>query len=208
MENPCRTPTKKIKKAAYALFHLSNCAPSHISRQVYYSLVESSLRHGITAYGTSTYCKNLQKTQTRLLKILYKHQEKSIIQNQIFNANNQYTNIRTEQNNTKKRENSNNTKSLNGKLNILSVKNIYKITIINEFYGNTQFLHPISHEYRTRRRTEGRFQIPAFRTNYGKNSLAVTLPTITNEMPTNLLNIHNIFNKKKTLKKYFLKIQQ
>lgn len=64
---------KKLRKTAYSLFHLSNCSPFDVLKQAYFSLTESYMRHGITAWGSSTYCKSLQQTQNQILKILLKN---------------------------------------------------------------------------------------------------------------------------------------
>lgn len=89
-------------------------------------------------------------------------------------------------------------------MNILKIKGIYKTTIVNEFYGNSNFLNQINHEQNTRRRLQGRYKIPSFRNHYGKYSLAVDLPKTFNQMPTQLLNIKNKIGRKKLIKKYFL----
>lgn len=170
----------KLRSTAYALYHLSNCSPTNILRQVYFSLGESYLRHGITAWGTATFCRDLQGTQNRLIKLLYKNnQQTTTLQNQ--NINNIYK-----------------------ELNIMNVKNIYKSTIINEFYNDTDLLKPIQHQQNTRRKAQGRYQIPRFKNNYGKNTLAVTLPTTINSIPTDLLKITNKYNKNLKIKKYLI----
>lgn len=53
---------KKLRKTAYTLYHLSNCATYSVLRQAYFSLAESYIRHGITAWGSAKYSKTLQKT--------------------------------------------------------------------------------------------------------------------------------------------------
>lgn len=93
----------KLRKSSYMLYHLSNCAPYSVLRQAYFSLAESYLRHGITAWGSATYCNTLQKSQNQILKILKKsqhyHQNRSDSNNYIQNHNNVRTsNIR--ENNT------------------------------------------------------------------------------------------------------------
>lgn len=174
---------------------------------MYYSLVESCLRHGVTAFGTSKQYKNLQKTQTRILKILHRHDQKTLTQNQIFqnNAHTTQPNVnhtkKQKQNNQKK---ANNTNTLNKTLNILNIRNIFKITTLTEFYKHPTLLQKINHRHNTRRRTQSRFQTPAFRTDYGKSSLARTLPTIMNEMPIELLNIEIKSRRKKLIKNYLL----
>lgn len=58
---------KKLRRASYVLYHLNNCAPLEVTKQAYFSLVESYIRHGITAFGNATFCNILQKTQNRLV---------------------------------------------------------------------------------------------------------------------------------------------
>lgn len=190
----------KLRKSAFALYHLSNCAPYNVLRQAYFSLSESYLRHGITAWGTATYCKSLQRAQDRILKLLYKSQHKT--QKNPY-TNNTQSNKNT--NNVNKQLLSNSTE-LCKELKIMSIENIYKTTIINEFCNNTNLLQHLNHEQNTRRRTQGRFHIPSFRNNYGKNSLVVTLPTTLNQLPTNILRIRNKTNRKNILKKLLLNL--
>lgn len=196
---------KKLRRSSYALYHLGNCAPYSVLRQAYFSLAESYLRHGITAWGTATYCKALQLTQTRLLKLLNKNQHKNPQQNTVYASNN---NMQTQQQggnaDSSSKHRSTKTLQLNKDLQILSINNIYKTTIINEFYNNTNILQQLNHEQNTRNRTQGRYKIPRYRTNYGKHSLAVTLPTSLNQLPTQLLDRTNKLSRKKLLKKYLL----
>ena len=60
----------EIRRASYALRNLRYCSTDVVMKVVYHSLVESHLRFGITAWGTSTHCSRLQKSQSRLLKLL------------------------------------------------------------------------------------------------------------------------------------------
>lgn len=57
---------KKLRKTAYAMYRLSNCAPFHIRRQVYFSIAESYMRHGIITWGMQ-----LIAEYYKLLKITY-----------------------------------------------------------------------------------------------------------------------------------------
>lgn len=173
----------KLRKTAYALYHLSNCTPPKIPRQVYFSLAESYLRHGITAWGTSTFCRNLQSTQDRLINLLHKHNLRT-------------TNI----------HNQNTTNNKYKDLNILNIQNLYKTTIMNEF-NNNEFLKPIQHQQNTRRKAQGRYQIPSYKNDYGKKTLAVTLPTTLNTIPTELLNNTNKMSRKVKIKKFLINSQ-
>ena len=55
------------------LYHLSYCSTNDILRQTYYSLVETYIRHGVTAWGSSTHCRILQNTQNQILKNILKN---------------------------------------------------------------------------------------------------------------------------------------
>ena len=70
---------KKLRKASYALFHLRNCSNMNILKMVYHSLAESHLRYGITAWGTSSQCKQLQRTQNRLTRLLTNDTRRKIL---------------------------------------------------------------------------------------------------------------------------------
>lgn len=190
---------KKLRKASYALYHLSNCSPYNVLKQAYFSLVESVLRHGVTAWGSATYCKKLQHTQNRLIKILYKNQHYTKYSNQnILNdtAQNNIKNINHQQPN----QNIN----LYTELKILNINGIYKTTITNEFYNNQHYLKQIEHDQNTRMRAQGRYQVPSYKNDYGKYSLAVTLPTTFNQLPTTLHNLTNKASRTKLVKNHFM----
>ena len=61
---------KKLRKTSFALYHWKNCSNTGVLKQVYFSLAESYIRFGITAWGTSTHCKQLEKSQKRLIKLI------------------------------------------------------------------------------------------------------------------------------------------
>lgn len=194
---------KKLRQTSYALYHLGNCSPYKVLRQAYFSLAESYLRHGITAWGTATYCRELQTAQDRILKRLSQNQHKFQTQHQ--NSRNIHNCNATDQ----QQANNNNFKltkntQLHKHLQILNIKNIYKTTIINEFYNDINILKPINHNKNTRNAAQGRFQIPRFCNNYGKHSLDVILPTTFNNLPKDLTSITNKLSRKKLIKNHFL----
>ncbi|XP_065370974.1 homeobox protein 2-like [Calliphora vicina] len=85
---------KKLRKSAYMMYNLSNCATYSVLRQAYFSMVESYIRHGIAAWGSATHCRLLQSTQDRILKILKNnHRFSQKNQNNISNNNNHNSNI-------------------------------------------------------------------------------------------------------------------
>ena len=98
-------------------------------------------------------------------------------------ANNTYVNTNIKQHLT-----NNNVTNVATKLEVLNVKSIFDITLINEFFNDARYLKPIEHIYNTRRRAEGRYMVESFKNNYGKNSLNVVLPSIINKIPIAILN--------------------
>ncbi|XP_075150930.1 uncharacterized protein LOC142225039 [Haematobia irritans] len=184
---------KKLRKALYILYHLNNSAPLAVTKQAYFALVESQLRHGITSFGSSSHCKILQLTQNRLLKMLMKNRtnDHNIITNNNDDISQQITNPRQ------------NVTIFAQQHSILSVSNLYKNTILNEFHGDS-ILKPISHIHNTRRRVEGRFYVPQHNNKYGKRSLNVQLPMIFNSMPLEALNSGNRHKRKKLIKRQLL----
>ena len=55
-------------------------------------------------------------------------------------------------------------------LHILNVKSIFYTTLATDFINNNNFLEEIDHNYNTRRRAQGRFKVPRFYNEYGRNS--------------------------------------
>lgn len=93
------------------------------------------------------------------------------------------------------------------KLEVLNIRSLYQITLINEFYKDSRFLKPLDHAHNTRQRAKGRYKVERHTNNYGKNSLHTTLPNVFNKVPTELLNIKNPYKRKFLLKKYFINTQ-
>ena len=156
----------KLRKTSYMLNHLRYCCNKNVLSKVYFALGESHIRYGITAWGTSRKCNQLQKSQNKLLKIL----KKAHIENKYLNVN-----------------------------------QIFKMSIINEYYNATVYKQTINHIYGTRRAKEGRFKMAQFLNRYGKFALPSLVPTLLNELPTYLLNIANVYARKKALKEFFIK---
>ncbi|KAM7352639.1 uncharacterized protein ACRADG_006262 [Cochliomyia hominivorax] len=179
---------KKLRKTAYTLFHLSYCANYNVLRQAYFSLAESYLRHGVTAWGSAKYSKSLQKSQNAIVKILWKN----------YHATTSYG-IST--------NNNSNYRAIFKELNILNVKSIYSTTIVNEFFGDNRFLRIINHPYQTRRRVQNRYQTDRFLNEFGRSTLGVTLPSILNNLPNEILNVKNNFKRKKLIKNFFINSQ-
>lgn len=211
---------KKLRKTAYTLYHLSNCSTYCVLRQAYFSLAESYIRHGITAWGSAKYSKTLQTTQNQLIKILWKNYRKSphIIsenENIIYtlqtqnNANNNLNNINNvlQNNIPTNNHNANKYNTIYKELELLNVNSIYNTTKANDFFGHTRFLHNIDHPYNTRRRAQRRFKVDTFANEFGRSTLPVSLPKILNKLPVDVLNTTNTHRRKKLIKNFFISSQ-
>lgn len=89
-------------------------------------------------------------------------------------------------------------------LQVLSVKNIYYATLAKEFYNDGRYIKPIEHTHNTRRRAQGRFKVERFTNEYGRSSLPVTLPTILNKIPTEIISITHENKRNKLIKEYLM----
>lgn len=195
----------KLRSTSYILYHLNNCAPLSITKQVYFTLGESHIRHGITAFGTSSHIKIIQKTQKRLIKTLMRnksHKENSNILNTITHRNTQYTQNQNQHYEFSPEMVSNFLKQHN----ILNVTNLYKSVIMNEF-DDINLLKPINHTYNTRRKSKSLFKTPKIRTKYGKNALNYQLPNTWNAMPSDIITITSQKKRKKEIKRVLIASQ-
>lgn len=84
------------------------------------------------------------------------------------------------------------------------VKQIYEMSAALEYYDDQTFRTPISHQFETRRRAEGLYQLPPIINEYGKRQLRYTVPKIFNNLPHQLRHITQVNERKRKLKKYFL----
>lgn len=173
---------KRLRKAVYALHHLSMYTNFNVLKQVYFSLVESILRYGILAWGNTTpsYLQELQKIQNRVVKILIKAK----------NGINSEPNA--DQHTTYKQ------------LGLLNIKQLFKLNILEEYYNNQPYKRPIEHQFNTRRRAQGFLQTSRFNNSYGRQQLSVIIPQIFNQVPRELLNISSDGLRKKLLRNHLL----
>lgn len=70
---------KKLRKTLYYLYYLKYKSNNFVMKQTYFSLAESYLRFGITAWGKSTHCKTLEKMQRKILKFLTEEDRREIL---------------------------------------------------------------------------------------------------------------------------------
>lgn len=151
----------KIRKISYAMYHLKDKCNLTTLKTVYHALAESQLRFGITAWGHSTHCKQLQICNNRLLTTIK-------LKDQVH-----------------------------------SIETLYKMTMINTFYEDKQFLKKIDHDIKTRRKMNEKYQTHRCINIFDECTLRNQLPKIFNELPKELINIKDINKRKRQIKIYF-----
>lgn len=159
----------KLRKSAYILNHLKYCCNKEVLLNVYYALVDSHLRYGITAWGSSRKCSQLERTQHRILKILKRAKIEKAVP---------------------------------------TVKSLYEMSIINNFFNHKAYRVPINHSHATRRREEGRFQTMKFLNTYGKYTLPCLVPRLLNKLPVDVIQTTKVDERKRKLKIFYLNAQK
>lgn len=91
------------------------------------------------------------------------------------------------------------------KNNILSIKKLYKMTMINTYYNSRKdYLKKINHNHHTRQKTSGKFETPIIKNSKHQQTLENVIPHLFNELPEDLTNIKDPNKRKTLLKKFFL----
>lgn len=165
----------KLRQSTYALFHLSNVCTAEVLRQCYFGLVESHLRHGILAWGNAPQTQSLQQIQTRIHKIIHR--------------------VKTGQHYDRQQ--------ISSKTKLLNIEQLHKMEVISRFWNDNTYKIPVQHNFNTRRRQQGRYNIPRHWNEYGRRRYEVAVPKIFNELPSEFRNLSKPLLLKKA-KQYFL----
>ena len=160
----------KLSKAAGMIYKLKGIAPISVIKMVYYSIVDSHLRYGITSYGSasSTALDRLISIQNKIIK--YMKNSNETISHAYF------------------------------RLKILNIHSLYKYEIIKLVYKMRcnvipkvfkDFVHIPQHRYGTRSRIEGNYEIPQPNTERDKTSIKYQGSISWNSLPADLKNCNN-----------------
>ena len=155
----------KLSKAAGMIYKLKPVAPKSVLKMVYYSIVDSHLRYGITAYGSanSTSLERLNGIHNKIIKYMKDSNETN---SQAYSS-----------------------------LGILNIPNLYKYEIIKLVFNMRNgvtpnafknFINCIDHKYGTRSRNIGNYNIPQPNTQRDKTSIKYQGATIWNTLPVDL----------------------
>lgn len=168
----------KLRKSLFAFKRLSLMVQKDVQRLVYFSLVESTLRYGIMAWGGTADChiSKLIKIQNRFIKIIALNTQQEFLET------------------TEKYK----------WLFILKVTQVYKMVLLSNYYNCNEYREEISHPKNTRRKKDRKVVERRFINSYGKQELRVEIPKILNELPNNIRWILNKNIMKKEVKKFLI----
>ena len=139
MAQPYRQLCTKLSKAAGIIYKLKRVAPKAVINMVYYSIVDSHLRYGITTWGSAK-STALERLKSIHVKIISYMKDRNETIDQAYSS-----------------------------LKILSIDNLYKFEVNKLVYQMQQgciphafenFIHKSNHTYGTRSRCMGNIDIP------------------------------------------------
>ena len=160
----------KLSKAAGMIYKLKRVAPKSVVKMVYYSIVDSHIRYGITSYGSaeSTALDRLVAIHTKIIKYM-KDPNESIPQ------------------------------ALSN-MGILSIPTLYKFEIIKQVYNIRNgtapnvfknYIHILNHTHGTRSRILENYNIPQPNTERDKKSIKYQGAISWNSLPAELKTCSN-----------------
>ena len=176
----------KLSKAAGMIYKLKRVAPKSVIKMVYYSIVDSHIRYGITSYGSakSTALDRLVAIHTKIIKYMKDSNE---------SLSHAFSN-----------------------LGILSIPNLYKFEVIKLVYNIRNgasptafkdFIHILNHSHGTRSRIMGNYNIPQPNTERDKTSIKYQGAISWNSLPTELKTCSNKIKFLESLKLHLLQSQ-
>ena len=170
-----------LSRNFYLFYNIRNLIPHRLKRQLYFSLVYSRIQYGIEIYGTCQkgLIDKIQILQNKLLKTLYKLPYVT------------------------------DTNKLHTRLNILKVKDIYKINVLKFVYesiNHTSIEQFHNHyEYQSNRnnanlRNRNLLYPQTSNNKFGESTLKFQGTQLWNSLPVNLRFINSFYSFKKALR--------
>ena len=171
---------KRLRQMMPSLYRLKGILNTKIKRNLYFAWVESILRYGIEIYGQATESQldRVQKTQNKIIKILFKEKDNASTE-EIFTKN-----------------------------NILKIRQLRNSVIIYNNYFSPNFKQVSQHKSERFRPSTYKYNVPFAPNEYGKRIRNVVIPNLFNKLPNKMFNINSISRLKKELKLYLLDTQR
>jgi hypothetical protein len=171
------TLCKKMRSCAFQLYNLKYILPFSLLRSVYIALTESIITYGILAWGnaTKTHIQQITLLQTKILRRMIPDDKREVI------------------------------KSVAGIYEfcrVLPVNLIYEFRLYLQFYFTDTFRNLEDPKINTRARSKGIFQIPKHNNKHGKRTLRHSIPTLFNQLPTDMKTIKSYKCLKLEMKKF------
>lgn len=184
----CDALCSKLRKISYQMYHISECINENVKKIIYFALVESILRYGITIWGNNSqsHKRKLYSIQNRIVKIIY------------FDGNDD------------KKEPVKtigvHTKDIYKSLNILPVDKLmtYILVVDNYFTDKNKKLKEDAHVMQ--KRNVNYYDVPRYVNESGGNRMKVAVPKIFNQLPKTLHGLRTFNEVKRELRNYLLEI--
>ena len=168
------------------IYKLKRVAPKSVIKMVYYSIVDSHIRYGITSFGSarSSALDRLNAIHTKIIKYMKDSHEST-------------------------------TQALSN-LGILNIPNLYKFELIKLVFNIRNgvapkvfktFINTINHSHGTRSRNLGNYNVPQPNTERDKTSIKYQCATCWNSLPSELKSCNIKTKFLESLKKHLLDSQ-
>ena len=169
---------KKLRSFIYQLYKLKRTNNTKSLKIVYYALAASVIEYGIEAWGRADegVINNVQRLQDKIITMIIP--KKEIKKRKTRKEQYQY-------------------------LNLLPIKEMYKMKILTKNYYNEE-LKKKEKNTRYNLRRERPYEVTRAISNYGTKTDDYIIPTIFNEIPPNILRIEKIRTAKIKIKEYLL----
>lgn len=166
----------KLRKILPKFYQIRNIAREEIKRTLYYGLVKSNLRYGITVWGSAydNAIHPLEIIQKTLIKILYK-------------KNRYYP-----------------TDQLFRETKLMSIRQIYYFESLNFIHLHSSCFETITANYSTRVQTYKQFKLPKPNKSHYKRTIFYLGLKMYNELPQELKTIKSLNKYKSQLKQHIL----
>ena len=166
----------KLRQMMPKLYHLRDFLSLHNKKIIYSAWIESQLRYGLEVYAfaTNSYISRLQRTQNKIVKILFNH----------------FANFTCDE--------------IYKTMKILKIKQLRDYTVVVNNFNSSKFKTKSTAKSNYFRKSTVKFKTPEWRNDYGKRNREYYVPSIFNTLPAKFENINNITILKKELVNEFI----
>jgi hypothetical protein len=184
----CDAICSKLRKISYQMYHISECVNINVKKIIYFALVESIIRYGITVWGknSKSHKRKLYSIQNRIVKLVGFNTNADKKMHGKFIADH--------------------TQNMYNFLKILPIEKllIYILVLDNYFTNKYKKLKLDTHSMQ--KRNAQYYEVPRYFNESGKNRMKVTVPKVFNQLPKTLHGLGTFSEIKKKLRQHLLEI--